>query len=307
MTAGAPTLGGIRRLRNVTMQNLTVTGTLTTTGSITDNSDLILANGKAIKTGTTAADTALLQAYDVDGTAYKTFLTLTAGNTPSLAIAAPSGGTVAIDGATIGGTTAAAGTFTTATAASAAITNTTNQIVLGTTNTVTISSTAPSSSRTITLADPGANANLITSVGIGSTQTTRVTAQVDKTDQTLVNVTGLSQTVQVGTYTFDIFLPTTCGGTGGVKLAFNYTTAVVSVINAQGYGFTASAIATAGTTTTTTQTTIIGSNTAFTTVHIKGSMVVTTGGTVDLQFAENSTNSTSSVLVGGWMKFTRIA
>src|ERR1700682_4452707 len=39
------------------------------------------------------------------------------------------------------------------------LTNTTNQIVLGTTNTVTVSSTAPSSSRTYTLPDAGAAAN----------------------------------------------------------------------------------------------------------------------------------------------------
>ena len=38
----------------------------------------------AIRTGTTAADTLLLQAYDVDGAAYTTLLTLTAGNTPSM-------------------------------------------------------------------------------------------------------------------------------------------------------------------------------------------------------------------------------
>jgi len=113
MTSGAPTLGGLRRLNTVTLQNLTVTGNATITGTITEGADITLANGKALQTGTTASDAALLKAYDVDGTTYKTFATLTAGNTPSFAIAAPSGGTVAIDGATIGGTTAAAGTFTT--------------------------------------------------------------------------------------------------------------------------------------------------------------------------------------------------
>lgn len=77
------------------------------TGSFT------LSDGLALKTDTTTAHTGLIQAYDVDGAAYKTFATLTNGNTPSLAIAAPSGGTVTIDGAAIGGTTAAAGSFTT--------------------------------------------------------------------------------------------------------------------------------------------------------------------------------------------------
>ncbi len=113
MTAGAPTLGGLRRFNTITVQNLTVTGNLTTSGSISDGSDITLATGKALQPDTTTGHTALLKAYDVDGTAYKTFLTLTNGNTPSMAIAAPSGGTVTIDGAVIGGTTAAAITATT--------------------------------------------------------------------------------------------------------------------------------------------------------------------------------------------------
>lgn len=135
----------------------------------------------------------------------------------------------------------------------------------------------------------------------------RCTAQVDSTGTTLANVTGLSFTVVPGTYSFSGAIDTTCGGTGGVKLAFNYTTTVVSVINANGFAYTASAIAVSKTTTTTTQTSIVASNTAFTNVILTGTIVVTTGGTVDLQFAENSANSTSSVLVGSTLQFTRIA
>lgn len=135
----------------------------------------------------------------------------------------------------------------------------------------------------------------------------RSSAQVDATTTTLANVTGLSFTVVPGTYSFDGSIDTTCGGTGGVKLAFNYTTTVISVINANALAYTASAVAVSKTLTTTTQTSIVASNTAFTNVILKGTMVVTTGGTVDLQFAENSTNSTSSVLVGSTLQLTRIA
>lgn len=135
----------------------------------------------------------------------------------------------------------------------------------------------------------------------------RCTAQVDATTTTLANVTGLSFTVVPGTYQFYADLDTTCGGTGGVKLAFNYTTTVLSAIYASGLAYTASAVARSKTNTTTTQTSIVASNTAFTNVILSGTMVVTTGGTVDLQFAENSANSTSSVLVGSYMQFTRIA
>jgi hypothetical protein len=42
------------------------------------------ANGASLQTGTTAADTFLLQAYDVDGTTYIPFATLTSNNTPTM-------------------------------------------------------------------------------------------------------------------------------------------------------------------------------------------------------------------------------
>lgn len=54
------------------------------------------------------------------------------------------------------------------------LTNTTNQLVLGTTNTVTISSTAPSASRTYTIPDAGSAANMVLDQGnytIGGTWT----------------------------------------------------------------------------------------------------------------------------------------
>jgi len=54
----------------------------------------VIANGKAIRTNTTTAHTALLQAYDVNGTTYRTFLTLTNGDVPSCTISQPAGGTL---------------------------------------------------------------------------------------------------------------------------------------------------------------------------------------------------------------------
>lgn len=52
-------------------------------------------------------------------------------------------------------------TAATPTFASETLTATTNQLRLGTTNTATISATAPAASRTYTIADPGANANFV--------------------------------------------------------------------------------------------------------------------------------------------------
>lgn len=56
-------------------------------------------------------------------------------------------------------------TAATPTFASIALSATTNQLVLGTTNTATISATAPAVSRTYTIADPGGNANFVMSTG----------------------------------------------------------------------------------------------------------------------------------------------
>lgn len=69
--------------------------------------------GFALQSGTSNTNTITLNVYDVDNTTYRTFITGTSGNTPTLAISAPSGGSGTIDNMTIGGTTAAAGTFTT--------------------------------------------------------------------------------------------------------------------------------------------------------------------------------------------------
>lgn len=194
----------------------------------------------------------------------------------------------------------------------------TNQIVLGTTNTTTLSATAPASPRTVTFGDPLGNDSVAYLAAVqtlsGKTLTdpiipmvVRCGTQLDRTDTTLTNISGLVVTVVPGTYRFRYNLPTTCGGTGGTKTAFKYTTTVVTTINYTSYGYTASAAAVANGTTTTDQATHIASNTAAISVEVEGTMVVGTGGTVQLQFAENSANSTSSVLVGAFMEFTRIA
>lgn len=49
--------------------------------------DITVANGKAIQTDTTTAHTLLVKAYDVDASAYDTVITVTNGNTPTVAIA----------------------------------------------------------------------------------------------------------------------------------------------------------------------------------------------------------------------------
>lgn len=126
---------------------------------------------------------------------------------------------------------------------------------------------------------------------------------------TYANVTGLSFTVVPGTYEFVCRLPSTvASGTGGIKYAFNYTTAVLSGIQATGRGFAAAASATQSTTTTTTQTDLFTQAAVVLYTEITGTMVVTTGGTVDIQMAQNTSNASNTVaLIGASAQFTRIA
>ncbi len=58
-----------------------------TLGDITP-SNVTVATGGALRTSTSAGNTVRLQAYDVDGTSYTTFGTLTANNTPTFDLAA---------------------------------------------------------------------------------------------------------------------------------------------------------------------------------------------------------------------------
>lgn len=126
---------------------------------------------------------------------------------------------------------------------------------------------------------------------------------------TYANITGLSQTVVPGTYMFVCRLPSTvANGTGGIKYAFNYTTTALTSIEATSRGMTATAIATQHTTTTTTQTDLFTQAAVVLYTEIVGSMVVSTGGTIDLQMAQNTSDGSNTVaLVGGTMQFVRIA
>ncbi len=283
--------------------------TLTSTGGYTPAGDITLANGKAIKTDTTTAHTAIFQAYDVDGTAYKTFATLTNGNTPSFNIAAPSGGTVAINGAVIGGTSAAAATFTTITGTAATLTNTTNQIVLGVTNTTTLNAAAPASSIVTNLPTVAGTIASTTGSNLFYADVLKCTAQTDSITTVLANVTGLTvQALVAGaTYRFRCVLPGTADGTSGIKYAFKYTTATLTSIESIGKGMTASAIAVQHTTTTTDATLLFDQAAAVILVELEGTMVVNAGGTVALQIGTHTGTTTCSCYLGATMEFVRIA
>jgi len=98
---------------------LSVAGNVNVTGNTTLGdavADTITVNGQFV-TGTvlrsaqTATNTLALAAYDVDGAAYTNLITLTASNTPTLALTSTGVGT--INNMSVGATTASTGAFTT--------------------------------------------------------------------------------------------------------------------------------------------------------------------------------------------------
>jgi hypothetical protein len=104
---------------------LGVTSTATFTGAVIFNGNATIGDadtdtitqaasyvtGTQLKSAKTATNTLSLAAYDVDGTAYTNLITLTASNTPTLALTSTGVGT--INNMSIGATTASTGAFTT--------------------------------------------------------------------------------------------------------------------------------------------------------------------------------------------------
>ena len=151
--AGNASIGGTLTYGGVTLSNAvtgtgsmvlsaspTITGTITAaaanfSGAVAFNGTTTIGDadtdtitqaasyvtGTQLKSAKTATNTLSLAAYDVDGTAYTNLITLTAGNTPTLALTSTGVGT--INNMSIGATTASTGAFTTL-SATGAITST---------------------------------------------------------------------------------------------------------------------------------------------------------------------------------------
>lgn len=170
--------------------------------------------------------------------------------------------------------------------------------------------TLPSGTRTLATLDGTETLTNKTITGSISTNTVRASASVTaNATTTYATVTGLTATVVPGTYEFVLYLPSTvASGTGGIKYAFHYTTTVVSALEATSRGFTASAVAVQHTTTTTDVADLYTSATVTIFTEITGTMVVGTGGTIDVQMAQNTSNASNTVaLLGGTATFKRIA
>jgi hypothetical protein len=112
--SASPTLTG-----TLTASAITASSTITGNGNwVIGNADTdtitqsaSYVNGTVLRSAKSATNTLNLAAYDVDGTAYTNLITLTASNTPTLALTSTGVGT--INNMSIGATTASTGAFTT--------------------------------------------------------------------------------------------------------------------------------------------------------------------------------------------------
>src|SRR5690349_19744723 len=99
ISVASVTASGAVSADTITATTSVATAALSASGDFAATT-ITMGNGGALRTDTTTGHTAVLQAYDVDGAAYKTFATLTNGNTPTMATLPPSGGTIALSATT---------------------------------------------------------------------------------------------------------------------------------------------------------------------------------------------------------------
>lgn len=145
------------------------------------------------------------------------------------------------------------------------------------------------------------------SEGVTARATARFDAVTGTTGATLTNVTGLSVTVAPGKYRFYVNLPGVATSNSGIKAGFKYTSTTLTSIESIARIFTASAVAVQHSTTATDQASLAASTTAAIDTIIEGTMVVATGGTIQVQAAQNAAHAdTTSVYAGASMTFTRI-
>lgn len=194
----------------------------------------------------------------------------------------------------------------TATASKAVVLDGSKGIATITSATITtLTSTTANVSGTLTagtIAGTAIGANLI------AKQSATISATSGDTGTTLTNLTGLVLTVVPGTYKYRVFLPGVSTANSGMKVAFKLTTTVLTSIENTGKLFTASAVAVQHSTTTTDQTSYAAATAANILVELEGTMVVGTGGTIQIQGAQNASHAdTTSFYLGGTFELVRIA
>ncbi len=117
------------------------------------------------------------------------------------------------------------------------------------------------------------------------------------TNTTLANLTGLVQTLEVGTYKIKVSLQCLSTANGGTKVAFVYT--APTSIQLEAKAFTASAVAVTRFTTTTSASSIVAATAANICIELEGTIVVSTRGTLQVQGAQNASHSDTTTFYAG--------
>lgn len=149
----------------------------------------------------------------------------------------------------------------------------------------------------------------ITPTAINATSIVRQSADVTATTNvTLANLTGLSQTVVAGTYAYKVSLKCLSTVNGGTKVAFKYTTTALTSLQNAALVFTAAAVAQSRVTSTADQASLVAASVANTQIEMSGTMVVSTGGTVAVQGAQNASHAdTTTYYAGSTFELVRIS
>lgn len=177
-------------------------------------------------------------------------------------------------------------------------------------NTATVTTSTTDGSKLYSADSAGGDANLFVRNEAGAVNrlsglTKAVFSQFNQTSSTtLATVPDLEFNVETGrSYAFTVVAYTTSNVAGGIKFAMGGTVTPASIIYETDVVQSGVMIA-PGTSRTTTLATAVGDVTAVTVakVTITGMIDITTGGTFNVQFAQNASNgSASSVLVGSHM------
>lgn len=141
--------------------------------------------------------------------------------------------------------------------------------------------------------------------------TTQFDAVTGTTGATLTNVIGMvtdTMSIVPGTYRFYINISGVSTANSGIKLGLKQNNGcTLTSIESVARGFTASAVAVQHSTTSTDAASLFAQTAAVLDVVIEGTMVVATGGTIQLQAAQNAAHAdTTSVYTGSYMSFTMI-
>lgn len=129
------------------------------------------------------------------------------------------------------------------------------------------------------------------------------------TNTTLADLTGLIQSVAIGTYVFNVNLQGLATANGGTKVAFNYaSSAALTSIQCESKAFTAAAVAVTRFTSTTTQASVVAATVANIAIELSGTIVVSAAGTIQVQGAQNASHSdTTTYYAGSTFSLTKIA